>query len=367
MRTYKFKLYNSDKNRYLSKQINVAASVWNHTVALQRRYYRMYGKYASVAKIQKHYTQLKKTRRYSFWNQLGSQALQEVVQRVDRSYQAFFDYKRGKTQLKKSPPKFKKHEKYSSFTLKQAGYKLDEQNGIIEINRRRYRYFKSRNIYGTIKTLTVKRTPLGEYFVTIVCDDSETYPIPRAGKAVGMDFGLKHFLTLSDGSTIDSPEMFKHSINEIRKANKRLSRCKEGSNHKRAAKKDLERAHEAIADRRKDWFYKLADRLTKEYAIICIEDLNIKAMQKLWGRKISDYAFAEFVSILEWEALKNGCSVIKVDRWLPSSKACHVCGAINANLSLKDRSWRCECCGTEHDRDINAAINILSAGLAATA
>lgn len=209
VRTYKFKLYNSDKNRYLSKQINVAASVWNHTVALQRRYYRMYGKYASVAKI-------------------------------------------------------------------------------------------------------------GEYFVTIVCDDSETYPIPRAGKAVGMDFGLKHFLTLSDGSTIDSPEMFKHSINEIRKASKKLSRCKEGSNHKKAAKKDLDRAHEAIADRRKDWFYKLADRLTKEYAIICIEDLNIKAMQKLWGRKISDYAFAEFVSILEWEALKNGCSVIKVDRWLPS-------------------------------------------------
>ena len=96
MRTYKFKLYNSDKNRYLSKQIDVAASVWNHTVALQRRYYRMYGKYASVAKIQKHYTQLKKTKRYSFWNQLGSQALQEVVQRVDRSYQAFFDYKREK-------------------------------------------------------------------------------------------------------------------------------------------------------------------------------------------------------------------------------------------------------------------------------
>lgn len=363
MRTYKFNLYVSDRNKYLGKQIDTAASVWNHTVALQRRYYKIFGKYASVAKIQKHYTRLKKTEKYHFWNELGSQALQEVVQRVDRSYQAFFDYKRGKTQLKKSPPKYKKREKYSSFTLKQAGYKLDQDKGIIEINKRRYHYFKSRDIAGTIKTLTVKRTPLGEYFITIVCDDSETYPLPRTGKAVGMDFGLKHFLTLSDGSTIDSPEFFKYSISEIRKANRKLSRCKDGSRHEKDAKKHLERVHETVANRRRDWFYKLADKLTKEYAVICIEDLYIKAMQRLWGKKISDYAFAEFVSILEWEAVKNGCTVVKVDRWLPSSKACHVCGTLNSELSLNDRRWKCENCGTELDRDMNAAINILHAGL----
>lgn len=367
MRTYKFKLYNSDKNKYLSRQIDIAAFVWNHTVALQRKYYKLFGKYASAAKIQKHYTKLKKTGKYRFWDGLGSQAIQEVVQRVDRSYRAFFDYKRGKTQLRKSPPKFKKKTRYSSFTLKQAGYKLDQTNSIVEINKKRYRYFNSRDIIGTIKTLTVKRTPLGEYFVTFVCDDSESYPLPRTGNAVGMDFGLKHFLTFSDGSTIDSPQWFKSSISEIRKANRKLSKCQPGSNHRKAALKQLERAHEAIANRRKDWFFKLADKLTREYAAICIEDLNMKAMQKLWGRKISDYAFSEFVSILEWEALKNGCSVVKTDRWLPSSKACHVCGAVNENLTLKDRIWVCGGCGTELDRDINAAINILNAGLSMVA
>lgn len=364
MRTYKFKLYDSKRNKYLGEQIDIAASVWNHTVALQRRYYKVYGRYASTAKIQKHYTKLKKTKRYAFWNKLGSQALQDVVQRVDRSYQAFFAYKRGETHLKKSPPKFKKRERYPSFTLKQAGYRLDEENGIIVINKRKYRYFKSRNIEGHIKTVTVKRTPLGEYYITIVCDDCETYPDTRTGNAVGMDFGLKHFLTLSDGSIIESPEWFRQSLNEIRKANRKVSRCKAGSNHYKAAKKDLERVHKAVANRRRDYFYKLADRLTKEYAVICIEDLNIKAMQRMWGRKVSDYAFAEFVSILEWEALKNGSRVIKVDRWFPSSKTCHVCGSLNNDLGLKDRVWVCECCGTELDRDINAAINIRNAGLA---
>ena len=269
-----------------------------------------------------------------------------------------------KTLLRKSPPKFKKREKYSSFTLKQAGYKLDEANGIVEINHRKYHYFKSRDIDGRIKTVTVKRTPLGEYYITIVCEDEAAYPTPRTGNAVGMDFGLKHFLTLNDGSRIDSPEWFKRSINDIRKANRKMSKCEDGSNHRKVAKRSLERAHEAIANRRKDWFFKLADRLTREYAVICIEDLNIKAMQQLWGRKISDYSFAEFVSILEWEALKNGSTVIKIDRWLPSSKACHVCGMLNQDLSLKNRSWVCEGCGAEHDRDVNAAINILNAGLA---
>ena len=364
MRTYKYKLYNSDKNKYLGEQIDIAASVWNHTVALQRKYYKLFGKYASVSKIQKHYTKLKKAEKYRYWEGLGSQAIQEVVQRVDRSYQAFFDYKQKKTNLRKSPPKFKKRDRYSSFTLKQAGYKLDQVNGIIEINKRKYRYFKSRDIVGTIKTLTVKRTPLGEYFVTFVCSESESYPNPRTGNAVGMDFGLKHFLTLSDGSTIDSPQWFRSSISEIRKANQSLSKCQLGSNHRKAAGRQLERVHKAIANRRRDWFFKLADKLTKEYAAVCIEDLNIKAMQRLWGRKISDYAFSEFVSILEWEALKNGCTIVKVDRWLPSSKACHVCGMINENLTLKDRSWTCNCCSTELERDQNAAVNILRAGLA---
>ena len=142
-----------------------------------------------------------------------------------------------------------------------------------------------------------------------------------------------------------------------------MSRCKKGSNNRRKTLLHLEGTYERISNRRRDWFFKLARDLTAQYAVICIEDLNLDGMKRLWGRKVSDLGYAEFVSILEWAAQKNGCLVVKVDRWLPSSKACHICGTLNTDLDLNDRIWVCDCCGTVLDRDVNAAINIREAGL----
>jgi putative transposase len=169
---------------------------------------------------------------------------------------------------------------------------------------------------------------------------------------------------LDNGVKISSPLWYRNALPKLRRLQQQLSRCKQGSKHRRAAKTRLSKLHDKIANQRRDWFYKLAHQLCANYTTICIEDLNMKAMQKLWGRKVSDLAFAEFVQILEGVASKTGGRVVKIDRWLPSSKTCHACGYIYKDLNLKEREWICACCGTHHDRDINAAINIKVAALA---
>lgn len=362
IKTYKFKLYKNKKNKHLDDGINIAASIWNYCIAMHRRYYRLFGKSLSANRLMKHITKVKRTR-HPEWQSLGSQAVQDVVQRVDRSYKAFFDHVKQKRHGRKSPPSFKKRSRYSSFTLKQAGYAFHADNKVT-IMGREYKYCKSCPVEGTVKTLTVKRNALGEIYLIVVTKQECSDILPRAGKAAGVDFGLKHFLNLDDGSVIDSPQWYKASLKELRAAHRAVSRCQKGSRNRRRAIRNLERVHQRISNRRRDWFFKLANQLVSEYAIICIEDLNLDGMKRLWGRKVSDLAFAEFVSTLEWVASNAGSTVVKIDRWAPSSKACHVCGTVNTDLALKQRSWTCDCCHTTLDRDTNAAINIKRMGLA---
>ena len=363
-KTYQYKLYNSKQNKHLDCAIEIAAEIWNHCIAVHRRYYRMYGRFLSVNRLKVHLTKLKKRDKYKHWNQLGSQAVQDVPERIDRSYKAFFDHIKKRSKGRKSPPKFRKKKDYRSFTLKQAGYKFLEGNKV-QIMGHTYKFVKHRPFWGEIKTLTVKRTKLGEYYIFISVIQELPDPKARTGNAVGLDFGLKCFLTADDGSKIVSPQWYLSSINQIRKAHRAVSRCKKGSNNRKRAILQLNRVYEDVSNRRRDWFFKLANDLTGKYTEICIEDLNLDAMKHLWGRKVSDLGFAEFVSILDWCALKNGTKLVKVDRWCPSSKACHVCGFVKPDLKLEDREWTCSCCGTSHDRDINAAINIRNMGLSA--
>ena len=361
IKTYKFKLYKSKKNKHLDDGIDIAAAIWNYCIVIHRKYYRIYGEHLFANKLKKHIAKVKKTL-HSEWQALGSQAIQDVVERVDRSYKAFFNHVKQKRHGKKSPPHFCKRERYKSFTLKQTGYAFHADNKVT-IMGREYKYCKSRSMEGEIKTLTVKRNALGEIYLIVVTRQECNDILLRAGKAVGMDFGLKHFLNLDDGSVIDSPQWYNASLNELRTAHRAVSRCQKGSRNRWRAIRNLERVYQRISNHRRDWFYKLANQLVSEYAIICIEDLNLDGMKRLWGRKVSDLAFAEFVSILEWVASNAGTTVVKIDRWVPSSKVCCVCGRLNTNLTLKQRSWTCECCHTTLDRDTNAAINIKRMGL----
>ncbi|GET39989.1 RNA-guided endonuclease InsQ/TnpB family protein [Microseira wollei] len=356
MKTLKFKLYESHRNKHLKRSINAAGVIYNHCIALHKRYYRMWGKHLNCNQLQSHIAKLRK--RKPFWQQVGSQAVQDICQRIEKAYQFFFKHHKKGVR----PPSFKKVRAYKSFTLKQAGYKFLFGNRI-KIGSRVYQYWNSREVEGTVKTLTVKRTPLGELFMVVVVDIVEERETKfETGKIAGFDFGLKTFLTCSDGTKIESPQFLKHSINAIKKASRTHSKKKKGSVNRERARKNLVRQHEDVVNRRSDWFWKLAHELTNRFDVLCFETLNLKGMQRLWGRKISDLAFGEFLQILEWVATKKGKQVVFIDRWYPSSKTCSHCGHVLESLDLSVREWRCPSCQTVNGRDENAAKNICAVG-----
>ena len=360
MKTYKFKLYSNHGNRELHKTIDGHAHVWNHCVALQRRYYAIYGKYISKFQLINHISKLKRLPRFAHWNQLPSQAIQDVAARIDKGYKSMFEARvSGK---KWGRPRFKPRRKYKSFTLLQAGWTLLQGNKI-RIGKHIYQHFKSRDILGNAKRCTIKRDALGEVYICILTD--HVAPAPNrvmTGKIAGFDFGLKRYLTGHNGHDIDSPLFFKRSLNAVKRANRNQSRKQKGSRNRQRARLDLARTHRKIANQREDFHRKLAHHLTDEYDEIRLEDLNLKGMKSLWGRKVSDLGFADFVAKLKYIAAKKGVKIVFIDKWYPSSKTCSACGAINESLNLRDRYWQCNDCGTTHDRDRNAAINIFRVG-----
>jgi len=356
MKTLKFKLYSHKRNKYLKLTINAAGVIYNHCIALHKRYYRMWGKHLNCAKLQAHIAKLRKRR--PFWQLVGSQAVQDICQRIEKAYQLFFKHHQKGVR----PPGFKKVKKYKSFTLKQAGYKFLGGNRI-KIGNRIYQYWNSREIPGKAKTLTIKRTPLGELFLIVVVDSGNELSIKSEPSSIaGFDFGLKTFLTCSDGSTIESPQFLKQSLNGIKKASQQLSRKQMGSAHREQARKHLVRKYEDVTNRRTDWFWKLAHNLTDRFDVLCFETLNLKGMQRLWGRKISDLAFGEFLLILEWVSAKKGKQIIFINPWYPSSKTCSHCGHVLSSLDLSVREWRCPSCQSVNGRDENAARNICAVG-----
>lgn len=194
MKTYKFKLYKHKKNKYLKRTINASASIWNHCIALHKRYYSMFKKHLNKYQLMKHIAKLRNNN--SYWKLVDAQAVQDISDRIDKSYKLFF--KHHKTGVR--PPSFCKSKKYKSFTLKQTGYKFI--NGTIRIGKRTYGYFKSRELEGKIKTVTVKRTATGDVYIYVVTNDITESIGLTTGKIAGFDFGVKTFLTNSNGKDI---------------------------------------------------------------------------------------------------------------------------------------------------------------------
>jgi putative transposase len=358
-RTYKFKLYRSKQSRHLHQQIDVAGLVYNHCIALHRRYYRLFGKSLSQYDLMKHLTKLKKLPRYAHWNLVGSQAIQDVAQRIDRAYKLFFGNLKRK--VKTAPPSFKKVKKYTSFTLKQAGWKLLEGNRVY-IQGRIYKYSKSREIPTGVKTVTVKRDTLANLWLYFVVEE-EVNQLSQAttGNSAGFDFGLKTFLTTSDGQEIESPLYYRQAMATLKQAGQNLARKVKFSGGWKKARRIVTRIYQRVVNRRRDWFFKLAHELTDRYDHLFFEDLAMKGMQRMWGRKVSDLARSEFMSILRYVAALKGKVVQLVNRFFPSSQLCFDCGH-RQQLSLSDRRWVCPSCGVIHDRDHNAALNILREG-----
>ena len=367
MKTFKYEFSHQSNLIQIGNLIDDLHAVHVHLLLLQRRYHRIFGKYVPLNRIKRHITNLKRTTK-PHWNQLLSQVTQDVAIRIDKGYQFFFDNiedrKAGKTQRKVGRPKIKPNHKYKSLTFTQAGFKIEGNRIYIGCLKKSFTFWKHRDWTGTIKTVTIKRDTVDDYYLTLVCEGSEpSEKLPLTGNEAGADFGMKTFLTLSDSTKIESPEFYKQSLNAIRSAHKALSRKQYLSNGWFRAKRHLSRVYKKIANQRQDWFYKLALRLVRKYDKIVIETLNLEGMKKLWGRKISDLAFGEFSLILEKTCAKYGKVFAKAGKWTPTTKACHVCKHKNEFITLSDRYWTCRSCGTFHDRDVNAAINIWQAGV----
>ncbi len=380
VKTYKFKLYRSKKNKHLHQQIDIAGIIWNHArpigTRLHRRYYKLTGKGLNMYVLMKHLAQLKKLPKYAYWGKVGSQAIQDITQRIDKAYKLFFGSVRLssrrslKRKVRTSPPGFKKVKRYTSFTLKQAGWKLLDGNRIY-IQGMVYKFSKSRDIPDGIKTVTIKRDTLGNLYLYFVVQEKIGCPLganhqPMTGNSAGFDFGLKTFLTASDGGSplgaIESPLYFRAAMAELKLAQQNLARKVKFSGGWRKARAIVTHIYQHVVNKRRDWFFKLAHELTNQYDHLFFEDLSMKGMQALWGRKVSDLARSEFMSILGYVASTKGKVVHLIDRWFPSSKTCFDCGHIYKELKLSERQWACAGCGVIHDRDHNAALNIHRVG-----
>ena len=293
---------------------------------------------------------------------------------LDKAYKQFF---KKQAQL----PRFKKARKYKSITLTQAGWKLlpdkravqyDEQGrirqrgiGVIRIGDRPYKFIKHCELYGKIKTVTVKRDAVGNLWVCFSVIERFALPARTStGESGGLDYGLKTFLMDNHATAYLNPEFFKQALKRIQALNRTLSRKQKGSHNYRRAQRALVRAHIRIADKRRDYHFKLAHELCDQYDWLFFEDLNLNAMKKLWGRKVSDLGFGKFLDIMKHVAFKRRVQVHQIPRFERTTGLCCRCEH-RQPIGLRDRTFSCQKCRLTLDRDWNAAINIWYAGASA--
>ena len=236
VKTFKFKLFHAKRNKKLHRKINLACLMYNHCIALHKRYWHLYHKSLNLYDLQKHITKLKKIERFNYLKELNSQTVQDITERIDRGYKLF--WKNLKNKKKTAPPKFRKIRKYKSITFKQTGWKLDEEYSTIYIQKQKYRYARSRDIDGKIKTVTVKRDTLGDLYIYFVCELSDKEIKSRTGKSVGFDFGFKENMLVAENKEDDikAPSFFKKMKTKIAKANRNLSGKRLKSNNQKKSK-----------------------------------------------------------------------------------------------------------------------------------
>jgi putative transposase len=316
----------------------------------------------------------RETRRFTYWNDLGAQAIQDVLERLEKGYQRFF------SRLAKHPPKFKQVKRYKSFTLKQTGWKLVEYNknrlkpngkygrarSVVVISGQEYKFIQHYPMGSSnVKTVTIKRDACQRLWICFSVVERIKLPEKASTCRIGgFDFGLKTFLTDEQGRRWMHPLFFKPQLKRVKILNRAVSQKVKGSGNREAARWLLARSHIRIADKRRDFHFKLAHALCEEYDVLVFEDLNLEGMKRLWGQKVSDLAFDKFLKRLEWVALKRGKTVIYIDRFERTTGKCFNCKH-EQPMTLKERTFHCQNCGLELDRDHNAALNILYAGASA--
>ncbi|MFF4519283.1 RNA-guided endonuclease InsQ/TnpB family protein [Streptomyces mirabilis] len=309
-------------------------------------------------------TAWKKTGELAYLNDVSSVPLQQALRHLQTAFTHFFG-KRAKYPRFKSRKTSRRSAEYTSsaFRFRDGALTLAKRTEPLDI-------VWSRPLpEGTSpSTVTVSQDAAGRWFVSLLCEDPSVKPLPATGQAVGVDVGLDHLLTLSTGEKIANPRHERRDRTRLAKAQRNLARKARGDGaNRRKARLKVAKIHARIADRRRDTLHKLTTRLVRENQTVVIEDLTVRNMVKnrKLARAISDAAWGEFRSMLEYKAAWYGREVIAVDRWFPSSRLCSACNTLRDTMPLHVRTWTCDC-GVTHDRDVNAAHNLLAAGLAVT-
>lgn len=368
-KSYKFRLYPNKKQIMMfEKTFGCARFIWNQMLADKIQYYKETGKTLNntPAQYKKEYPWLK---------EVDSLALANVQLNLQKAYQSFF-----KNKSHFGFPNFKSKKKMS-----QQSYKTNNQNGMIRLSDNDNNKIKlpkigwvtvkaHRKIKGNIKSATISKTATGKYFISILCE-TEIRPFKKTNSSIGIDLGLAHFATLSSREKIENPRFLISASKKLAKEQKILSRrgllakkkgvkLSESSNYQKQRLK-VARLHERISNQRRDFLNKLSTSIIKNHDIICIEDLvskNLMKNRKL-AKSIADVSWAEFVRMLEYKVEWYEKQVSKISRWFPSSQICSSCKTNSGKKPLHVRDWTCENCGTHHDRDLNASVNILHEGL----
>lgn len=359
-RAYKCRIYPNKKQKVLlAKTFGCCRFVYNHYLAMRIELYKTSKETLTFNKTSSDLTQLKKE--IEWLKEVDKFALQNSLKDLDNAYQKFFKEHSGF-------PKFKSKKAHSfSYRTSYTNNNIQYCNKHIKLPKLGFVKIRDKQIpQGRILNATVSQEPSGKYYCSICCTEVETIPYTKTGAMVGIDLGIKEFMITSDDEHIENPKYLKKSLTKLAKLQKELSRKTKGSSNRDKARIKVARQFEKVANQRKDFLNKLSTRMIKEYDVICIEDLNVSGMMKnhKLAQAISDVSWYEFVRRLQYKAEWNDKKIVKVDRFFASSQTCSKCGYVNKEVrNLSVREWICPNCNATHQRDENAAYNILMKGL----
>lgn len=350
-----------EQEAHLARTFGCVRFVWNWALRLRGDSYRA-GERIGYAETDRRLTVLKRQTETVWLNEVSSVCLQQSLRDLQTAFSNFFDKRAGY-------PAFKRKDGAQSANYTERGFSFDAKARVLKLAKIGALKVKwSRRAIPHPSSIRLIRKPSGRYFVSLVVD-VQPAPLPDTGQAVGIDFGVSHLAALSTGEKIANP---KHATKWQRRLafyQRRLARCSKGSRRRAHLKRHVARLHEKIANCRSDTLHKMSTDLVQRFDTLYIEDLNLRGMLKnhSLARALSDASIGAAVRLIEEKALRYGKRVERIDRWYPSSKTCSACGHVQATMPLSVREWTCPHCGARHDRDVNAAANILAVGQTVTA